>query len=611
VNTKPGDSELFEWKRNQWVDSETNIGYIPLGTKTNIPLKTRSTSWKDVDVSWVSNFGIFVPSGNSLQEHVINNRYVSDAVVPLNTYFQQTSGAADSNVVIGNNTGTITSIPRAFRIPFSDSTFGVRIVDESEATPFIAYRQTPDNAPVGSEVIFKALVNSTAYSYGASGQAEDIEEQGRLKFISWDSLTKTGVLEYTKTNLVDYHYSRDVSGEFSSDKILVTYLTNNEKLDEVIDWEVIDVYRAPDGYTDPRKVKVVPRDVDGDLIPERPLQFHEYVGINDLVLFENYTDFDGYIYDRPVQGVILDYRGETRIRYQAGLERISPDSYDDFADLTAVDWIIVDNKDILNILVDVTAAAGIVVYAATEKVTYQFVPESTNVSTIPLVPTQDYFVKPGRGQTQNTLSQVQQDGVVRWRHIAPNDVRIDPSISNVVEMTLLTSNYYDEVRRWQARPTTEFPASPTSNQLSSEFARLNTYKSASDTLAFQSARFKLLFGNQAANEYQARFRVVKLSDNMSDNELKTKIISTINDYFDVDNWEFGETFYFTELATYIHQRLGSSIGSIVILPKNLSGTFGEMFQVKADSNELFISTASVSDIEIVSRLDNQTLRVDR
>ena len=32
-----------------------------------------------------------------------------------------------------------------------------------------------------------------------------------------------------------------------------------------------------------------------------------------------------------------------------------------------------------------------------------------------------------------------------------------------------------------------------------------------------------------------------------------------------------------------------------------------MFQVKAEPNELFISTATVSDIEIVSRLDNQTL----
>jgi hypothetical protein len=611
VNTKPSDEELFRWKNNQWTDSETNVGYIPLGTRTNIPLKTRSTTWRDVDVSWVSNFGIFVPAGNNLAEHVTNNRYVADATVPLNTYFTQTSGANDANVIIGNNTGSITSIPRSFRINFSDATFGTRIVDESEVTPFIAYRQTPDNGLVGSEVVFKALLNSTTYSYGVAGTTEDTEIQGRLKFIEWDSITKTGTLEYTRLNLTDYHYSRDITGEFSMDKIAVLYHENKEKLDTVIDWEIVDVYREPDGYTDPRKVKVIPRDSDGDLIPDRPLQFHEYVGQSDLVLFENYADFDGYIYDRPIRGVILDYRGETQVRYQAGVERLSPGSYEDFADLTMVNWILVDDRAVLDVLTNVPAASGIVVYETQSQKTYQFVPESTNTQTIKLVETSDYFVRQGRGQTQNTQESNPQDGVIRWRHIAPSDVRIDPSISNVVEMLVLTTSYYDEVRKWKARPTAQFPLPPTSNELSMEFAGLNTYKSASDTLVFRSAKFKMLFGAQADAEYKARFRVVKLTDNLSDNELKSRIIATINDYFDVVNWEFGETFYFTELATYIHQRLGSAIGSIVILPKNLSGTFGEMFQVKAEPNELFISTASVSDIEIVSRLDNQTLRVDR
>ena len=178
-------------------------------------------------------------------------------------------------------------------------------------------------------------------------------------------------------------------------------------------------------------------------------------------------------------------------------------------------------------------------------------------------------------------------------------------------MIVLTTSYYDEVIRWQARPLSEFPKEPTSDQLEVEFGELNTYKAASDTLVFRSGKFKLLFGEKADEVHRARFRVVKLSDQYSDNELKTRIVATINEYFNVNNWEFGETFYFTELSTYIHQRLGSAIGSIVILPKNTSGKFGEMFQVKAEPNELFLSTASVSDIEIISRLDNQTLRTDK
>jgi hypothetical protein len=46
------------------------------------------------------------------------------------------------------------------------------------------------------------------------------------------------------------------------------------------------------------------------------------------------------------------------------------------------------------------------------------------------------------------------------------------------------------------------------------------------------------------------------------------------------------------------------------LPKNITGQFGELFQVKAEPDELFLSTATVRDIELVSRLDSQTLRVD-
>ena len=175
-------------------------------------------------------------------------------------------------------------------------------------------------------------------------------------------------------------------------------------------------------------------------------------------------------------------------------------------------------------------------------------------------------------------------------------------------MDVLTSSYYTSVQEWQARPTVDFPLEPTPNELALEFSELNEYKAASDSLVFRSGKFKLLFGTQAAEEHKARFKVVKLSDNISDNELKSKIITAINNYFDVSNWEYGENFYFTELSSYIHQTLGSSIGCIVILPKNTTGRFGEMFQVKAEPNELFLSTASVNDIEIVSRLDNQSLK---
>ena len=94
-------------------------------------------------------------------------------------------------------------------------------------------------------------------------------------------------------------------------------------------------------------------------------------------------------------------------------------------------------------------------------------------------------------------------------------------------------------------------------------------------------------------------------------ELRSKVLTAFKHYFDPNNWRFGEAFFVTELSTFIHQQLGSAIGSIVILPKNTTGTFGELFQVQSMPNELFISTATVNDIEIINQIDSQTLRTDR
>jgi hypothetical protein len=234
-------------------------------------------------------------------------------------------------------------------------------------------------------------------------------------------------------------------------------------------------------------------------------------------------------------------------------------------------------------------------------------PQSTNLDIITAEVDENYFSRRGRGKTQDTSTVDPEKCVVRWNHVAPNNVRIDPSISNVIENVVLTDTYYNRVQSWLANPSNTFPVPPTSAQLSQNFQSLNLYKSASDTLTFRSAEFLKLFGDTSDTKYQAKFKLVKLTNNLSDNELKSKVITAINAYFNIDNWQYGETFYFTEMASFIHQQLGSNIGSIVIVPKNTSGVFGQGFQVKAQPNQLFVSTATVDDIEIISQIDAQTL----
>jgi hypothetical protein len=233
---------------------------------------------------------------------------------------------------------------------------------------------------------------------------------------------------------------------------------------------------------------------------------------------------------------------------------------------------------------------------------------STNSNAISLVETANCFVKTGRGKDQNTRLPDVRPCVMKWDHKAPNDVRIDPSISNVVEMLVLTNAYYSDIQKYISVPGTAYPLAPTSDELANEFQNLETFKNASDTLVYRSAKFKRLFGADADESVQAKFRVVKLAGTtLSDNEIKTKVIQSFNRYFDVNNWEFGENFYFTELSSYVHQQLSGIIGSIVIVPKINSGNFGDLFQIKAESNEFFVSTAKVSDVEIIDKITKTTL----
>jgi hypothetical protein len=132
----------------------------------------------------------------------------------------------------------------------------------------------------------------------------------------------------------------------------------------------------------------------------------------------------------------------------------------------------------------------------------------------------------------------------------------------------------------------------------------------SDNMIWNSGTFKLLFGPQAEEKLQATFKVVKApSSSISDNEVKTRVVQAIDVYFDIRNWDFGEKFFYTELAAFIHQQLSRVISSVVIVPNNATSQFGNLFEIVATPNELFLSTATVNNVQIVANLTDQNLRV--
>jgi hypothetical protein len=224
-----------------------------------------------------------------------------------------------------------------------------------------------------------------------------------------------------------------------------------------------------------------------------------------------------------------------------------------------------------------------------------------------------YFDKNGKVFTQNTsITAAQQlPFYFKWSHYSPIDQRIDPSPTNIIDMVVITNSYYTDIVNWSNNNGTlaTIPLPPTTEDLRIQFQDLDQYKMVSDSMIWNSGTFKLLFGPQASPELQAVFMVVKSSTtSVSDNEVKTQVITAINTYFNIQNWDFGETFFYTELAAYIHQQLSTTISSVVIVPTNSSGLFGNLFEIVAGPTELFLSTATVNNVQIVSNLTNTNLR---
>ena len=170
---------------------------------------------------------------------------------------------------------------------------------------------------------------------------------------------------------------------------------------------------------------------------------------------------------------------------------------------------------------------------------------------------------------------------------------------------MLTQAYNDSYKEWLLDTTDSItkPSEPTAESLRTSFSTIETDKAISDSIIYHSAKFKPLFGSKAETNLQATFKIVKNSAiGISDSEVKSKVIEVINRYFSINNWDFGDTFYFSELAAFLHTELATQISSTVIVPKSSSYTFGSLFQIKSNFDEILVSGASVDDVEIIDNI---------
>tara|TARA_R100000084_G_scaffold76994_1_gene34932 strand:+ start:2011 stop:5583 length:3573 start_codon:yes stop_codon:yes gene_type:complete len=200
----------------------------------------------------------------------------------------------------------------------------------------------------------------------------------------------------------------------------------------------------------------------------------------------------------------------------------------------------------------------------------------------------------------------------RYQHVATTDKRIDPASTNIVDLFVLTQNYHLDFVNWiNSVNATESsrPLQPSIDDLRRQFSSLESKKSASDTIIYRPVKYKVLFGDFADAALKATFRVVKVpGTTVTDTEIRSTVINAINTYFNPTRWEFGETFYFTELSAYIHQTLAGTVASFVIVPQDTESVFGSLFQITCNSDELFINGANTSQVEIVDNLTRSNLQ---
>ena len=138
---------------------------------------------------------------------------------------------------------------------------------------------------------------------------------------------------------------------------------------------------------------------------------------------------------------------------------------------------------------------------------------------------------------------------------------------------------------------------------------LEQFKSVSDTIIFNSITYRPLFGDKEDEELQATFKVVKNNSTLvSDSEIKERVVNAINQYFAIENWDFGDSFFFSELAAYLYNTLAPDVLSIVIVPKLATSNFGSLFQIQSQRDEILISSATVNDIEVIDVITANSLQ---
>jgi len=336
---------------------------------------------------------------------------------------------------------------------------------------------------------------------------------------------------------------------------------------------IMDIIGQPiqsDGFVDDFQVQISFKDFDNDGVADDPDYFETIVApdvnpTSKFVFFQQTVDFDNLERFLPLAegAVISEYATKDQIE-----------------------------------LIKAEYGDGQYFYAYNELVFYELTVAYNGVRTLNQVT--GLLARTGR-----------QDLFFQYRHNAPLSRRIDPGSSNIIDLYLVTTAYYNSYQNYikDSTGTVPEPSPPTIDELTTSYNSLQQYKMISDNVILNSVVFKPLFGNKATPELRATLKVVRSNNSVvSVSEIKSSMVAAVNEYFTIDKWDFGLTFYFSELAAYLHRELGDIISTVVLVPQDPLKSFGDLYEIRCAADEIFVNAATVNDIEVIDALTASELR---
>lgn len=487
---------------------------------------------------------------------------------------------------------------------------------------------------VTSPIFVKASYNSEAWNFTSYGVNYVFVGGSKVKFyfVSQDKVSdiSSGTVNVDKISVLAYNDAPTVTTGYVKDN----------------DFKIVDTITQDNGYMDGSRAVLSCANTDDNGVPLNPTAFRDvvplYTGVDktkyeQLLFFKANDDFTIEYIETPSTAItILDStwvytaadanRESIAYRRQALLDNIAMRSSSISALYSKNTGFIINfvyngvnyfvrqttgnNNDRLSSMVGnlmVNTDASVI---SPETAFYRAI-VNTNSPTALESAKLAYYGYEDVSSTYFIKNDARRNINFHWKHYAPDDNRIDPSKTNIIDMFVLTNSYKEEVQIWvQNADGSDFPKAPTSTDLKDIFSDVETKISVSDSIIWHSARYLPLFGPSADDSHKASFKVVKLpTSTYSDDEIRQAIITLINQYFDVSLWDFGESFYFTGLCTYITQQLSSEVASVVIVPQDPTSKFGQLFEIPCDSDQIFVSTATVDNVAIVNSLAKTNINI--